>query len=259
MKKVDLKAVRPYGDTLNDGKVQVSFTLPISYSEEAVVAAEVLATQMGLHDPQVAHKEEIGEEFTFFVVYGTCRAAVDVTSIKVEKVETEVMEKDEVNKYIKENFDRPLTIVGACIGSDAHTVGIDAIMNLKGYNHHKVLESYSEINAHNLGAQVSPERLVKKAIELKADAILVSQIVTQKDIHIQNLTKLIDILEAEGVRDQFIIAIGGPRIDHKFAQEFGFDAGFGPGTYAENVASYVAQELKSRKDDVNEESWVSTG
>ena len=33
--QVDLTCVKPYGDALNDGKVQLSFTLPVPYGEEA--------------------------------------------------------------------------------------------------------------------------------------------------------------------------------------------------------------------------------
>ena len=39
-----------------------------------------------------------------------------------------------------------------------------------------------------MGSQVTNEEFIAKAIELKADALLVSQTVTQKDIHIKNMT-----------------------------------------------------------------------
>ena len=37
--QVDLTKVKPYGDALNDGKVQLAFTLPVPYGEEAEGAA----------------------------------------------------------------------------------------------------------------------------------------------------------------------------------------------------------------------------
>jgi beta-lysine 5,6-aminomutase beta subunit len=70
--------------------------------------------------------------------------------------------------------------------------------------------------------------------------------VTQKDVHIQNLTELIEMLEAEGLRDKMIVVCGGPRITHELAKELGYDAGFGANTYADDVASYIAQELDRR-------------
>ena len=79
-----------------------------------------------------------------------------------------------------------------------------------------------------------------------ADAILVSQIVTQKSIHAQNLTKLIEILQAERVRERFVLVVGGPRISNAFAKELGYDAGFGPRTTPLEVAAFLAQEVVRR-------------
>ena len=69
---------------------------------------------------------------------------------------------------------------------------------------------------------------------------------TQKDVHIQNLTNLIELLEAEGLRDKFVVCCGGPRITHELAKELGYDAGFGMNTYADDVASFIAQEMARR-------------
>ena len=139
-----------------------------------------------------------------------------------------------------------MAVVGATIGSDAHTVGIDAIMNMKGYNQDYGLERYSEINALNIGAQVTSEELLKKALELKADAILVSQTVTQKDAHIRNFTELVELLEAENLRSKFLLVAGGPRITNDLAIELGYDAGFGPGTRPSQVASYLITTLLAK-------------
>ena len=73
-----------------------------------------------------------------------------------------------------------------------------------------------------------------------------SQTVTQKDIHIKNLTELVEMLEAEGLRDKVILICGGPRISHELAKELGYDAGFGMNTYADDEASYIAQEMVKR-------------
>ncbi|MPN28057.1 Lysine 5,6-aminomutase beta subunit [bioreactor metagenome] len=156
------------------------------------------------------------------------------------------MDMHETDQYIKDNIGRPLVIIGASTGTDAHTVGIDAIMNMKGYAGHYGLERYEMIDAYNLGSQVPNEEFIAKAIELNADALLVSQTVTQKDVHIKNLVELVELLEAEGLRKKIILACGGPRISHELAQELGYDAGFGMNTYADDVASYIAQEFVRR-------------
>lgn len=238
--------IKPYGDTLNDGAVQLSFTLPLRMDEAAVEAARVLGEQMGLSEVVVAHSQDLGQGFSFFVLYGKYGGYVDLASLVLAKAEFPRMKKAEIDVFIRESFGRRLTCIGACIESDAHTVGIDAIMNMKGYNGHKGLESYKEISAYNLGAQVTSEEMAAQAIRLQADAILVSQIVTQKNVHLANLTRLADILEAEGIREKVVLVVGGPRITHELAKELGYDAGFGPNTYAEDVASFLVHEMVRR-------------
>jgi len=125
-------------------------------------------------------------------------------------------------------------------------VGIDAIMNMKGYDGHYGLERYRMVEAVNLGAQVPAKTLLDEAIKRNADAALVSQIVTEKGFHKQNLTRLIELAEAAGVRHKMVLVCGGPRIDHKLALELGYDAGFGRGAYAEHVCSFVIDKLKER-------------
>ena len=97
-----------------------------------------------------------------------------------------------------------------------------------------------------MGTQVPNEEFIANVIELKADALIVAQTVTKKDIHSQNLKELVEMLEAEGLRERLIVACGGPRISHELAKELGYDAGFGMNTYADDVASFVAQELNRR-------------
>ena len=43
--------VKPYGDTLDDGRIQVSFTLPVPLDEVAKEGAKKLALLMGLEEP----------------------------------------------------------------------------------------------------------------------------------------------------------------------------------------------------------------
>ena len=244
--ELNLKEVKPYGDTMNDGKTQMSFTLPLPCGDEAIEAAKQLMKKMGFENPQVVFYKELTKGFTFFNCYGSCTHTIDYTTISVPKVETNTMDMHEVDDFIKENIGRPLVIIGASTGTDAHTVGIDAIMNMKGYAGHYGLERYEMIEALNMGSQVTNEDFIAKAIELKADALLVSQTVTQKDVHIKNLVELVEMLEAEGLRDKVILCCGGPRLSHELAKELGYDAGFGMNTYADDVASYIAQEMQKR-------------
>lgn len=247
----NLKSVKPYGDTMNDGKVQLSFTLPVPCGDEAVEAAKILMKKMGIEEPQVVFYKELTKGFTFFNCYGSCNHDVDYSIIKVPKVDSEVWDMKEVDNFAKEKIGKKIVVIGASTGTDAHTVGIDAIMNMKGYAGHYGLERYEAFEAINMGSQVPNEDFIAKAIELNADVLLVSQTVTQKNIHIQNLTELVEMLEAEKIRDKVILICGGPRITHELAKELGYDAGFSMNSYANNVASYIVQEYYKRKTITN--------
>ncbi len=244
---LDLTHLKPYGDTMNDGKVQLSFTLPVPDSEVAVEAARQLAIKMGLIEPTVTHHASLDSNYSFFIVYGNLSHAIDYTQLHVDSVDVNVMTMEETDFFIQQNLGRKIRVIGASTGTDAHTVGIDAILNMKGYAGHYGLERYKMIEAINLGSQVSNEDFIRKAVEFDADVLLVSQTVTQKNIHIQNLTELVELLEAENLRMRFLLLIGGPRISHELAKELGCDAGFGPGKYADDVASFICEELVARK------------
>jgi beta-lysine 5,6-aminomutase beta subunit len=241
------KIIKPYGDTLNDGVVQLSFTLPIENGERAKKAAEVYVSKLNFENVSVVHAERIADNFTYFVVYARAIPTLDYSTVKVTEVKTRQMNFYEINELIKARLGRRLSVVGATIGSDAHTVGIDAIMNMKGYNQDYGLERYPEINAYNLGAQVSCEELLGKALEVDADAILVSQTVTQKETHLRNFSEFIELLKARGLRKRFLLLAGGPRMTNALANELGYDAGFGPGTLPSQVASFVVNKILQRK------------
>lgn len=241
------KLVKPYGDAMNDGAVQVSFSLPLPPGALAREAACQLAENMGIEQPEIVHMAAAGGEFSIFIVYGNCRHYVDVSRLQVTEVTVEDMSFFAINDYIRDNIGRKLKIVAACTGTDAHTVGIDAIINMKGFNGEYGLERYPWFNTWNLGSQVSNTTLVAEAIRREADAILVSQVVTQRDVHIPNLAQLVELLEAEGIREQVLLLVGGPRISHQLALELGYDAGFGPGTTPRQVASYIAREIVKRR------------
>lgn len=238
-----MRLVKPYGDTLNDGAMQISFTLPVPYGGKAKECAKKYLEKIGFKDVNIVNMAYLSDEFTFFIAYVKSDFTIDYDAVEYITAVEKSMTMDEVNQFIKEKIKRKVVVVGAATGTDAHTVGIDAIMNMKGYNHHYGLERYPMIEALNMGSQVPNEKLIETAVKINADAILISQVVTQKDIHIKNLTHFIELIEAEGLRDKFILIIGGPRIDNKLALELGFDAGFGPGTYAEDVATFIVKKL----------------
>jgi beta-lysine 5,6-aminomutase beta subunit len=244
--------VRPYGDTTGDGRIQVSFTLPVPYGTTAEKAraegaAMQLAAKMGLEPAMVVHGKGMGPDYTFFIVYGRVSHLVDLSQVTVTEREFPLLGSAEVNLRIRTGLGRKLVVVGACIGTDAHTVGIDAILNVKGHSGEKGLEYYREIRVVNLGSQVAVPDLVARSAAEGADAVLVSQVVTQRDAHITNAKEMsaaFGAAESESPgRRRPLLVLGGPRFDPSMTAELGVDKIFGKGTTPGEVASYLAYAL----------------
>lgn len=239
--------ILPYGDHRNDGVVQVSFTLEVPDDPLGEEAARQVMRLMALKDPQVVESAPLGERHTFFVGYGKLARPVEIAKLKVARPLWERLDPPETEELVRRKLGRRISVVGAATGSDAHTVGLDAILSYKGFAGDHGLEAYSCFRVVNMGSQVPNESLVSRALAEQADAILVSQVVTQGNIHLSNLTNLVELIEAEGWRDRTVLVAGGPRMTHALALELGYDAGFGPGTKPGDVASYLAQEVVRRK------------
>lgn len=236
--------IRPYGDATGDGMVQVSFTLPIRHDKRAEGAAAQLARKMGLDPALVVHARPMGPDFTFFIVYGRVNHLVELDKVEVVERDFPLLTPKEVNARIRKGLKRPLVVVGACIGTDAHTVGIDAILNIKGFAGEKGLEYYSGIDVHNLGAQVPVPELVAVATEVRADAVLVSQVVTQRDAHLHNTEEMTAAFREAFPRERRpVLIVGGPRFDEAMAGELGVDRIFGRGTTPGEVASYLVHRI----------------
>jgi beta-lysine 5,6-aminomutase beta subunit len=241
--KKDKQIIRPYGDRKDDGTVQLSFTLPVPLSEKAKEAASQFCHKLGFTDVKVAAAERAADDFTFFIVYAKSGMYLDYAEVDAPEIVVKKLGFDELNKLIEDEIGRRVVVIGACTGTDTHTVGIDAILNMKGFAGDYGLERYPWFEAFNLGSQVPNDVLVKRAIEKNADAVLVSQVVTQRDVHKDNARQFIDEARRAGIHGKKLLLLGGPRVDLKLALELGFDAGFGPGTRPSDVANFVAHSV----------------
>jgi len=245
--EVDLHKLLPYGDTTNDGAVQLSFTLPIEPSAKAREAATQMVREWGFHDIKIAHMSTVGINYAFFVVFARQDKSIDYTKVTVPELSTEKRNYKEIDKIIMTVLKKPIRVVGACTGFDAHTVGLDAILSMKGFDGDIGLERYKGFDCVNMGSQVPTDELIDRAIKEKADAILLSKIVTQKDIHISDMRDLLTKLQKRGLEGRFILVAGGPRVTHKLAIELGFDAGFTIGTRPTDVANFLLEQMLARQ------------
>ncbi len=235
--------IRPYGDRRDDGMVQLSFTFPVPLSEKAKEAAAQFVRKMGFSDVKIAAAEPAADHYTFFIVYARSGMYVDYAEVDVPELIARKLGFDELNKLIEEKIGRRIVVLGACTGTDTHTVGIDAILNMKGYAGDYGLERYPWFEAYNLGSQVPNDDLIGRAKAKNADAILVSQVVTQRDVHKDNSRQFIDAARTANIYGHTLLLLGGPRVDHRLARELGFDAGFGPGTKPSDVANFIVHAL----------------
>ena len=235
--------IRPYGDTRGDGMIQLSFTLPLPHGPLAEAAAAQLATKMGLDPAMVAHSAAVGPEFTFVVVYGSVTHTVDLDEVRVVERDYPLLTPAEVNAAVRAGLHRKLVVVGACVGTDAHTVGIDAILNVKGFGGQKGLEYYRELRVINMGAQVGVDDLVRHAQQERADAVLISQVVTQREAHLRGTRETAHAFREAMGRQRPLLVAGGPRFDPLMADELGVDRVFGRGTTPGEVASYLVHAV----------------
>lgn len=246
MSDIDLKNLLPYGDTSQDGAVQLSFTLPVESGARAREAASQMVRNWGFFDIKIAHMSQIGIGYSFFVVMARTEKSLDYSKVEVPQLDLEKKDYKEIDKSILKDLKKPIRIVGACTGFDAHTVGLDAILNMKGFDGDIGLERYKGFKVVNMGSQVPTSELIDRAVKEKADAILLSKVVSQKDIHIYDMKDLISQLKKRGLEKDFILVVGGPRVTHKLALELGFDAGFTIGSKPSDVAGFLYEKMMEK-------------
>jgi len=153
----------------------------------------------------------------------------------------EVLTEDEIREDIDNN---PMTVVAATVGEDEHSVGLREIIDIK----HGGIEKYG-IESNYLGTSVPVEKLVDAAIEINADAILASTIISHDDIHYKNMKKLHELCVEKGIRDKIILAAGGTQVSNELAVKNGMDAGFGRGSNGDQVATFLVKRRREMKNE----------
>src|SRR4029450_10414434 len=110
--------------------------------------------------------------------------------------------------------------------------------NVKGFAGEKGLEYLREMAVTNLGAQVTVPDLVARARSARADAVLVSQVVTQKDAHLRNPRELAAAFREAMGESRPLLVVGGPRFEPAMAAELGVDKSLRTGQTRGHVARH---------------------
>ncbi len=231
--------LRPEVQWEGDGIICLTICLPTD-ERSAEFAAHAIAEKMGLEDVEVIHHQVLHPaEGTLVEVKGRVPFAIDPATLVIPPIE-ETLSEDEIRQYVKEH---KLKIVAATVGEDEHSVGLREVLDIK----HGGIERFG-IECHYLGTSVPIEKLVDAAIELDADAILSSTIISHADIHRISMRRLDQLCREKGIRDEVIILCGGTQVTAEIAREEGVDSGFGRGTKGIHVASFMVKRHREKRE-----------
>lgn len=123
------------------------------------------------------------------------------------------------------------TVVLATVSGDIHDIGKNILALLLAVNGFKV---------YDLGKDVDSMKIVEKATEVKPDIIGLSALMTTT---MPAQREVIDLLNAMGVRNEFIVMVGGGSTNREWAEEIEADG------WAETAEEAVrlAQRLIEKK------------
>ena len=237
--------IRPEMEWLADGTVMLTMFFPAP-KQIAEAAALECAHRMNLTECEVISREIMHpQDGTRIEVKGKVPFEIDVDKLVIPK-EPDVLSDDVIRKDIER---RPMRIVAATVGEDEHSVGLREIIDIK----HGGIEKYG-MEVFYLGTSCPPEKLVNAAVELNADAIMASTIISHDDIHYKNIAKIDQIAREMGIRDKIIFIAGGTQVTPELARKAGADEGFGRGTHGVHNATFLIKrrwemEAAEKKDN----------
>ncbi len=118
-------------------------------------------------------------------------------------------------------------VVIGVVDGDTHDIGKNLV---------KMMLETAAFEVHDLGRNVPLHDFVDKALEIDARMICLSTLMTTT---MDGMKRVVDMLEEKGVRDRFVVMVGGGPISQTFADSIGADG------YAANAAAAVrkASEL----------------
>ncbi len=165
---------------------------------------------------------------------------IDVSKLVIPE-EVVPLSDDEIREDI-EKF--PLKLVCGTVGEDEHSVGLREIIDIK----HGGIERFG-IEVEYLGTSVPVEKLVDAAVELNAEVILASTIISHDNIHYKNMKRIHELAIEKGIRDKVIICAGGTQVIPEEALKTGVDAAFGRNSHGIDVASFIIEERRRRREN----------
>lgn len=230
--------IKPEMEWMADGTVMLNMFIPANRRVAEVAAVEI-AKKMNLIDPEVINREIMQEaEGTRIELKGKVPFDIDVNTLVIPP-EPHILADDEIREDIEKY---PMKIVCGTVGEDEHSVGLREIIDIK----HGGIERFG-IEVHYLGTSVPVEKLVDAAIELKAEAILASTIISHDNIHYKNMKRIHELAVEKGIRDDIIIVAGGTQVIPEEAVKTGVDVGFGRNSHGIDVATFLVEKRREMR------------
>lgn len=238
MGEVPLNEIKPEVEWSNDGIVVLTVLIPLE-EELATLAGLEIAMKMGLLDVEVINKQIMHPaEGVYLEIKGKVDFSIKIDDLKkVEK--DDLLETVEIKEIVK---NKELNVVAATVGNDEHSVGMREIIDIK----HGGLEKFG-FKCTYIGTSVPIQKVVDTAVEVGAQVILISNIISHNDVHKNNMIKLNNLCLESGLRDKFLLISGGPQITMELALECGMDAGFGKKTKGHQVANFIIKNINRLK------------
>ena len=120
--------------------------------------------------------------------------------------------------------DRPTkgTIVLGTVKNDVHDIGKNLVSTML---------STAGIRVVDIGVDCSPEKFIDKALEVNAEVIGASALLT---FTLEKQREIVEVLCQRNLRNRFKVVVGGAAVDGTWAKEIGADG------YAENAQEAVA-------------------
>jgi len=234
------KLIKPEVQWLGDGVVQVELFLPTS-ARIAEFASIEFGKKMNLKEVEVIHTEVMHpSEGARVQLKGVLDFSINIDELDIPPKE-ENLSEEEITDFVSKN---DIKIVAGTIGEDEHSVGLREVIDIK----HGGIEKYG-MEAYYLGTSVPCEKLIDAAIEINADVILASTIISHDDIHYKNMKKLHNLAIEKGVRDKFLILAGGTQVTPHIARENGMNQGFSKHDRGEEVATFIVKSLREKKEN----------
>lgn len=115
----------------------------------------------------------------------------------------------------KESHGQPRKVVIGVVQGDTHDIGKNLV---------RIMLEVSGFEVHDLGRDVPARKFVERAIEIKADIIALSTLMTTT---MDQMAEVVRILEREKIRPDFKVIVGGSPLSQQFSDRIGAD-GYAP-------------------------------